>query len=699
MHEKAVTLESGNIENIVHEFRRFNGIIPETLVKKLAKGMAFSSDRSKPIFARNLNILYAKAMQQMSRTETPFLPLPKNNSGDLVLGELIQGDREYGDCYLPISKMTHTFIGGASGTGKSNLQWTIIKQLVDNNCKILAFDRKLDMRNIASTVPLVILNANDLRINIFEPPSEKINIRTWISKVCDLFTIWGIYYSSRNYIKEHIISVLESGRTPTIYDVYYSMKSKIEKGSTRTNYHDTSLNKIENIVEELSTFFSCRKSFPMRELLSTPLVIEVDTLSMQSERFLIAYFLLSIIEMRRAESVRGNPELDEESLFVFVDEAASLWNPQLDFSERSQELSFDMLQEIPLIARDFKICLFFSSQRPLSKNVMANARTKILSSMPDAEDAWYMANSVGVKPEVFQTLDTGQFLVKSGKSEPFLIRTEKIERQVVGKEDFEIIKKPFADHILNNCTPLIESVHQEKVEETSRLDSSSKKFLINIAKYPSLTVTQRYDVLSLKGRYAQDLKQSLIDHKMIEEIFLAIGSSKQSTFLVPTQKAIEYLESLGESVTFYKHIGKTSALHNLLQAMVIEYFTSKGCTVKNDFQIGEKFVDIFVESQNKKVVIEVAVSPSIDADRVVTALDLVDEFVILVIDVMTLKSIESQLKTIQSEKIKLILATNFLAGLKKGTLDIILLNILEQQNSQNSQNPASSQGEQTENRS
>ena len=94
-----------------------------------------------------------------------------------------------------------------------------------------------------------------------------------------------------------------------------------------------------------------------------------------------------------------------------------------------------------------------------------------------------------------------------------------------------------------------------------------------------------------------------------------------------------------------------------------------------------------------------AVNPAIDAERVSSALDFVDNFVILAADLMILKSIENSLKSVKSGKIKIFLASSFLAGLKKGTLDIISLNILEQQNSQNKQKSASQEGEQEENRS
>ena len=375
MYGRNIDFERMNSQQIREVFRPFNGIVNTDLVSKLSRGIAFASEKSKPMFSKNLNALYAKATLQTSFTETPFLPLPENREGDIFLGTLIQGNKEFGSCRLPISDLVHSIAIGGTGTGKSTLVWNILKQLLEKKSRVLVFDRKRDIRNITGSVPMVILNANDLRINIFDPPTSNINPRAWISKVCDLFTIFGLYYSSRNYIKEFVITLLEDTKqTPTIFDVYYSIKSKAERGQTRANYHDASLNKIQNIVEELGPCFSCKKSFSFEQLLDVPIAIEVDQLSMQSERFLVAFFLLAIIEMRKAKSIRGNPELDKDSIFIFVDEAANLWNPQLDNSERVQEMSFDILQEIPLIARDFKICLFFSSQRPLSKNIMANVR-------------------------------------------------------------------------------------------------------------------------------------------------------------------------------------------------------------------------------------------------------------------------------------------------------------------------------------
>lgn len=698
MNQSRETFQRNQSEEVIQSFKKYNGIVNMNLVKRQALGLAFSSPSIRGKFARNLNAIYARATLQTSVTSTPSLPLPERREGHVTIGTLVQGPFDYGDMNLPIESFTHSLAFGGSGTGKSTFVWNIIRQLYQFRCNLLIFDRKRDMRNIVDNVPLVILSPNDLRINIFDPPDSKINQRAWISKVCDLFTIFGIYHSSRNFIKEFVINLLEETKeTPLIFDVLNSMKNRNERGQTRGNYREASLNKLENLVEELSDCFSCKKSYPFKLLQKTSLCLETDSLSTQSERFLLAYFLLASVETRKVNSIRGNPGLDSDSLFVFADEAASLWAPQLDHSERTKEMSYDIIQEIPLIARDFKICLFFSSQRPLSENIMANTKTKIVSNLPEAKDAWYLSNSMGVEPEIFNDLGVGEFVVKTENLEPFLIRTSKIERKILSEKELQEYKRPFVEHILRNCVPL--SVKQKESEKSVRINNDAKNLLVSVATFPSLTITQRYDRISLKGRYAQQTKEFLKNQKLVEEVFLAVGSSKQSTFLVPTQRAISYLKTCGINVDFYKHIGQTSSAHQLIQAMMIEFFTHDGCIVRNDYQVAEKFVDVYIEKDGTKAIFEIAVNPSIDIERVKTSLELVDYFVIVSIDTMTLTRMEQYLKVIGSNKIKIFLASNFLTALKNRVLDYNTLNIVEQLNRQNNLITSFPRVEQEKNRS
>lgn len=687
-------------EEILDDLKRYNGTIDFDLVKKQVLGLQMSSPQFKQRFARNIDILKAKATAESVRGSAPCLPLPEKRKGDILIGNLIQGSKEFGPMCLPIDTMTHSLALGATGTGKSNLEWNIIIQIVERGSNALVFDRKREARNVLDEVKIPILEAHDLKQNLFEPPCPEINQRQWIWKVLDLTSIWGLYWSSRNYIKESVIGVLEdTGDTPTLYDVFSEIKFQNERGETRKRYQEASLNKVENVVEEIGPILGNRRSFPLTELFSTPLVIEVDKLSLQSERFFIAYLILSLLEIRKARSIRGNPGLDRDSAFVFYDESATLFSPQMDFSEKTREMGFDILQEIPLVARDYKICLFFGSQIPLSKTIMANVRTQFVSQLTDAEDAWRTSNSIGVEQEVFQMLGVGEFVVKSGNLEAFAVRTKKIERRPIDEKTLQDLKRPFIEYIKSKTSQGKKKIETATADNRIRLDEISKKFLVNVASRPSLTVTQRYDELTLKGRTAQDVKQSLINQKLVEEVFLAIGSSKLSTFLVPTQKTVDYLKSTGIECRFYKHVGKTSPLHQLIQAMVIAFFEGDGWGVKNDVAVADKFVDVLIE-KDSKIVIEVAVNPTIDTERVKSALGLVDQYMILAADITVLKSLEKSVEPLKSEKVRIFLATNFLARLRRGVLDNYIESSTEQnQNNQNNGKPRPEDGEQEENRS
>jgi hypothetical protein len=107
---------------------------------------------------------------------------------------------------------------------------------------------------------------------------------------------------------------------------------------------------------------------------------------------------------------------------------------------------------------------------------------------------------------------------------------------------------------------------------------------------------------------------------------------------------------------------------------------------------------VFVE-KDTKIVFEIAVTPAIDVGKVSSALESVDYFVVLPVDLMVLKGTERMLEEVQSDKVRIYLASHFLTALKKGTLDIITLNTFEQQNNKNNQNSHSSDVEQEENRS
>ncbi len=191
MYKFIENFQRNKTEEILESFKKLNRFVDTTLVRKQTHVLVLSSEKTRPMFVKNLNILYARANLEASRGITPCLPLPEKRDGDILIGDLIQGSREFGPMYLPVDLLCRCLLLGSTGTGKSNTEWNIIKQLSEMNCNVLVFDRKKEAVNILNEIQIPILDAYDLKENLFQPPSPNINQRQWISKVLDFVTILG----------------------------------------------------------------------------------------------------------------------------------------------------------------------------------------------------------------------------------------------------------------------------------------------------------------------------------------------------------------------------------------------------------------------------------------------------------------------------------------------------------------------------
>lgn len=644
--------------------------------------------------------------QPLLFAKNPVLPAPdpEDFNGDIYFGDVLVGDTKAGDCKLNVPEMIHLYLGGASKMGKSNLLQLLLSQLV-GKMGIWIFDIQREMRHM--NLPIIILDINQLRVNIFEPPSPKIDQLRWISKVCELFTLFGLYYPSVYYIKEAAISIYKEKGHLTIFDLAEFLVSMKERGQTRLGYNEASLNKLLNLTEELNGFLNCKKPFPLSQLASLPVCFEIDSLSRPVRRFVAGFFLLSEMERRKAENIRGNVSLnDPNSLAVVMDDGFEWFPPQLEYGEQAENIGPDFIQTLPLICRQHSIMLCLVSQLAVSRSYLANASTQVIGFTPDASQASYLADSLALEdPTVLNKLDIGHFIIRSGKKGPCLIRVPKMERRIVSDEEIAERMSSFVNFIQEQSVPLTRMEYEAEKTKRHLLTEDMKQMLINVALYPGLSISQRYKRLRLSGSYAQEVRNALEKAGYVVRVEEALESPRAAIWLVPTQKAIDYLRRLNEEyVRLWSHIGKTSPLHQLLQAMLMELL-ARSFHVKSDYPVGnnenQKFVDVYaVHKQNTdlRLAYEICLNPQIDLDRVKSVLeDGVTYYVFLCHDLILMQSIEQLLKPLDSNKIRVHLARYYISDLKSGKLDLLYYNQNNNSNSSEKQDSGSNLGKQQAN--
>jgi len=643
--------------------------------------------------------------KQILNSKNPILSdISEDIDGVLDIGQLLVGDVSTGRCLINLNDLIQTAIIAEPGKGKTKLLFWIIKEIqrlnekLENKISVVMLDRKGDGRRAGPD--FVVLSLDDLGINLFDAPPN-CDPRKWISDVSQLLMAkWGFYYRSRNYFMTIVNNLYETKhRPPSLLEVYETIKERQEDrriSSRKLEVVEVSLDRVENSLQEFGRCFTAKKTFPLWEFLDNgvPLVIEGD-ISNDSFSLLLGWLLLYIYRYRKSNNIRGN--LSEGGTVVVCDEAYLLWEAARDFSDSRRELGADFVSVAPLFIRDFRTAIIAASQRPLSPDFMATTNLKIVGNLGEYEDMKYAANSLGDPKliSVIPKLKIGQFIIKIGDKKPALLQTEDYPLQEVGDAELKERMKPFVDYLQNYYKEEEEEKPQE-VKERIKLSRDAKKLLFDIVNYPDSTISVRYNRLGLKGKRAQEIVEETITSKCTEIVEEAIEGTKAAKYLVLTQSSIDWLKTQNVDVSSIQHIGRVGSLHALYQNILQAYLKKLGWTVRHDFAIGDKFVDVFAEKENK-VAFEIAVSDAVNAARVATALDSVDEYIFLCRDFVVVNTIRSQIK-IQSEKIKYFVANQYLSKLKKDVLDYYNYNTKNNSNSQNKQDSASDKREQKDNR-
>lgn len=708
MYTRSIDFERMSSREIKEEFDKYNGIIPTSLVEKYTKGISYSTDSGRKIFAKNLNILYARAMMHVSRTDAPFLPLPKIRDGDLTIGKYKQGTLEFGECKIKLNDLIQTSIIAAPNKGKTRLIFTLIKEILklndrsDTKTSVVMLDKKQDGRNIGPEP--VVLSAEESGINIWDPPPG-CDPKRWISDICQLLmSVWQYYQRSRNSLMKVVYNLYESKqKPPTMIEVYEALREEEMNNRRMSNrkfeVNEVNQDRIENALQEFGACFSTRKTFPLYEFLDSaiPLVIEADV-SNDSFALLLGWLLLYIYRYRKSNNLRGN--LSEGGTVVVCDEAYLLWEMARDYSETRRELGGDFISTSPMYIRDFRCAILAASQRPLSSDFMSTTNLKVVGFCGDYEDAKFLASSLGDPSltEIISKLEPRHFIIKIGDMPPALLKTEDCPLQPVNDADLKERMKPFVDYIKEFRKEDEEEKSEEKTTRV-RLSNDAKRLLIDVLAYPESTISSRYFRLALKGKKAQDVVEEVVTSKYADMVVEQIEGSKAAKYLVLTQQAIEWLKSENMDVKHVQHIGKVSPTHALYQNILQVYLRRYGWEVQHDSPVGNKFVDVVATRSNYTISYEIAVTGAVDKERVLSALPSVSEYIFLCRDMIILSTIRSQLEGIKDGKIKYYVASQYMTNLKKGVLANYHYKTENTQNKENKQNLTSSESEQEENRS
>jgi hypothetical protein len=602
-------------------------------------------------------------------SKKPVLKAPPVSSGILSLGNVMQGEKAlYPYLIEPETINKHIAIFGATGSGKTSLVVSMLRQLTAAKISWLAFDFKRDLRGLVKEGAWV-LRWEDLRINPLASP-HGVSPKIWMTILPDIFAHCFYWFApSENYMLE-FLSLLYGkleGNTPTIRELYDFIVKREERNRKRAEYFAVVTNRLASMLTVLKDVIDVRQGMPLEELFAHPVVIEVDQLRRDEANFLVEYLLAYLFYYRMLSGQRS-----KLAHVIVCDEANRWFYPQRRWKDTTVELGLPFIDSVPQIIRDYCEGMIFASQGCLSQTVMANTNLKIVGFLGDGEDIEALSKSLcltEVEQAALSRLETGNWLVSKAGESPFIVHSPRtaIDKTVTDAELKERMQ-PIISRLMQSVEkPTDDAKLQETMPKIPDLSEDAWSMILDVNTHPFKGFIARCKAFNLSGRKAEAVKAELAAKGLVIEISTNLGkSNRQIKFLMPTELGLAFLRKHGYDTTLWKRTGNQNFEHQLYSVLIAYAYKKMGFEISIEKTISvDRRVDVLAV-KGKKTAVEVEMGSFFIEDEL-KALDFVDELIIAVKNMPTLNhamlKMEEQPADIQA-RVRICLIDDFIPELQ-----------------------------------
>ena len=585
-----------------------------SLIEPLLKAALLSDEPERSELLRDLSSILAPHLDSLVFSDKPLLAVPESDraGGEIRIGRVLHAGIALWDFGISRDELNqHMLIVARSGAGKTTLIMRIIEQLIQLNIPFLVFDFKRDYRHLIRHFPqLVVLRWSDLKINILEPPPD-VSFDEWKQQFLNIFGhIFGVWHGSTHYLLQAIDRAYEEkGAIPRLEDVYGKIVEQNESTRKMQEYASVVEVRLYGIMSKLGEVVnSDRTKIDVESLLSLPVVLELDGLGRDEANLIALYFFYWIYAYRRTKGIRG-----ELRHVLIIDEAKRIFTATEMYSQTTAE--FSGIPPADLIAdeiRDFGEAIIAADQEPtkLSSSLKANTYTKIAGSLGNGRDIQDIAEAMDLdeeEREALTMLERGEWMVKlSGRyTKPFLIRTEDFSlRKDVTDEELRIRMKPLLRKLMKTeAAP--DDLREKERENGIEISDDAWRLLLDINEHPFDGIATRQRKMRISARRMERAKLELLSAGLVEQVEVSLTGRRPVSFLVPTQKAMELLESRGIDTSMWRFVGNVGFEHLLYQVLIRWHLCKMGFEAHIEAKLGNCRFDVLAKCNGRLVGFEI----------------------------------------------------------------------------------------------
>ena len=430
----------------------------------------------------------------------------------------------------------HTFISGATGSGKSNTIYNLLDRLIFQEINFMVIEpakgeykkvlgHRKDVRVFGTNPNLTEL----LHINPFKFPKE-IHVLEHIDRLIEIFNVcWPMYAAMPAILKEAIIQSykkcgwdldlsvnLENDNFfPTFIDLLEELKNVIKLSEyseeVKANYVGSLTTRVKSLTNGLNGQIFSSKEIDNEILFDTNVIVDLSRIgSQETKSLLMGILVMRLSEYRMATSKTSNRKLHH---ITVLEEAHNILRAKNSVSsvegsnvaEKAVEMISNAIAEMRTYGEGFIIV----DQSPSAVDISAirNTNTKIIMRLPEENDKKIAGKSAALKDEQINEiarLPKGVAVVyQNDWIEAVLCQINKFdgEEREYSYKDEEIynekkkINSTLINFILNNRLDSPDKINQKEVEDAIENFEGSTQLKI--------------ELISLLNQYRRDGKLKL----------------------------------------------------------------------------------------------------------------------------------------------------------------------------------------------
>lgn len=320
----------------------------------------------------------------------------------------------------------HTFVTGATGSGKSNTVYEMIRQLDNFGVNYLVIEpAKGEYKNVFGLHPDIQVYGtnpqftNLLRINPFKFP-KGIHILEHIDRLIEIFNVcWPMYAAMPAVLKDAVLQAYEScgwdlaesknqysdGLFPTFADLLNELVAVIQSSAyseeVKSNYTGSLVTRIKSLTNGLNGQIFAANEIDNNELFDKKVIVDISRVgSTETKSLIMGILIMRLSEHRMSSSGEMNAPLRHitvlEEAHNILKRTSTEQNPEgSNVAGKSVEMVSNAIAEMRTYGEGFII----ADQSPGAVDISAirNTNTKIIMRLPDEQDRRLAGKSAGLK--------------------------------------------------------------------------------------------------------------------------------------------------------------------------------------------------------------------------------------------------------------------------------------------------------------